>query len=311
MTKQKRLLLALFISMTMSMLAVPVAVGQPPGADCRNLVAGRTYAHVFEGVINTELFPLPGVTGDIPNAGLGTIIFNRDGTVGGSTTLKIGPAVFVAPMVNATYSLAWDASKKPMMCTGTMKSDTPASPTGTENWQLVVSEMGNRVEIIHTDTGLIVGTTAFPLQRCKCSNHTLNSTYTYNAKAWSFPVPPPPPFPPFTPEELFNGFMPFAFSGAIVFKPHVSGATGVPGAPAGSSYLEGWDMVSLNGFITPRTYVGWYEVNADCSATMVLVDSLGNPPIHTSALILQGADTIDILNLDVPFVLSFVANRER
>jgi len=281
----------------------------PPGADCKSLVAGRTYAHSFEGYINTELFPVPGLAGVFPNAGTGTLTFNADGTVGGSTFIKVGPAYFgEIPMVNATYRLSWDLSKRPLVCTGTMKADAPQSPTGTENWQLVVALGGDAIELIHTDTGLMVGVTLHPAATGGCNNGILHATYTYNAKGWTLP---PPNLPPPAPTEMLNGFIPFAFSGAIVFRPDLVSPNTLTGAPPGSAYLQGWDMVSMHGYIMPRTYVGWYKVQEDCSADMVLLDSIGTPLIHTKVQILKNADAIEILNVDAPMALAFTAERQR
>ncbi len=280
---------------------------QTTGADCSYLVAGRTYAHVFAGFLNSELFPFPGLSGQYPNAGVGTVVFNADGTVGGTTSLKIGPAyIGDVPMLNATYKLSWDTSKSPVVCTGTMKSDVPQSPTGAEHWQLLVRNWGAAVELIHTDTGLIVTATTVLAHQGRCSNHTLHETYTYNTKAWT--LPPPGITPPAS--ELLNGFMPFAFSGAIRFRPAMPPPGTIADTPPGAAYVEGWDTVSLNGLITPRTYVGWYKVSANCSAEMVLLDSIGNPPIHTKALVLNEGKQIDVLNIDVPLVLSFTATRQ-
>lgn len=279
------------------------------GPDCRYLVAGRTDAHSFEGYINTELFPLPGMSGVYPNAGTGTITFNADGTVGGATAIKIGPAYFDnVPMINATYRVSWDVTKTPVVCMGTMKTDMPQSPTGTENWQVVVTKGGDQVELIHTDMGLIVGVAIYPAAKGGCGNGTLHSAYTYNAKGWTLP---PPNLPPPTPADMLNGFVPFAFNGAIVFRPELTLPNSLTGAPPGSAYLQGWDMVSMAGFIMPRTYVGWYKVEVDCSATMVLLDNIGTPLIHTKVQIFKNADAIGILNVDVPMALAFTAERQR
>lgn len=299
----------LLFSTVVLMVMAPLANSQAQGADCRYLVAGRTYAHAFGGFLNSELFPLLGLKGQFPTAGVGTFSFHRNGSVTGSTGVKVGPIdVIEVPMVNATYKLSWDTSKSPVVCTGTMKTDVPLSPTGTENWQLVVREMGNGIELIHTDFGLTVGITTIHRQEGRCNNRTLHATYTYNAKGWTLP---PPMLPPPIPAELLNGFMPFAFSGAIQFRPELPPPGTIPNAPEGSAYLEGWDTVSLNGFITPRTYVGWYKVNSDCSAQMALLDNIGNPLIHTNVIILKGADQIDVLNTDVPLVVAFTAERQR
>jgi hypothetical protein len=104
--------------------------------------------------------------------------------------------------------------------------------------------------------------------------------------------------------------MPFAFSGAVRFDPHRPAPSVPPGAPSGSAYLEGWDTVSLNGFVVPRTYIGWYKVNRDCTSTQAFVDSIPNPPTHTEVFIGKDGTLIDVVNVDLleaGLVLAFSA----
>jgi hypothetical protein len=56
--------------------------------------------------------------------------------------------------------------------------------------------------------------------------------------------------------------------------------------------------VALNGFVVPRTYIGWYKVNRDCTSTQALVDSIGNPPTHNEVFIAEGGTLIDVVNID-------------
>lgn len=223
----------------------------------------------------------------VPNAGGGVLTFERHGKLTGTLTLTVG-SLFQAqdlPMQpGSTYTLTWDTSKKPFACTGTAVIIDPA--TGTSNFQLVVSNDGRRVEAIHTDLGLSTGLTLTPMSHGPCSNDTLHSTYLYNAKGW---MVPPPPFPPQSAAQLLNGFMPFAFSGALRFDPSRPAPSEPPGAPEGSAYMEGWDTVSLNGLIVPRTYAGWYKVNADCTSNQAITDNIGNPPLFIEVFIGKGA----------------------
>jgi hypothetical protein len=276
---------------------------QVHNADCSYLIVGRTFAQLFEGYFN-----FGPDAGGVPNAGGGVLTFERHGKVTGTLTLTVG-SLFQAQDVpiqpDSTYSVRWDTSRKPVVCTGTATIIDPA--TGAAHFQLVVNNDGKRVEMIHTDFGLTVGVTLTPMSPGRCSNDTLHSTYLYNANGWMLP---PPPFPPQSAVQLFNGFMSFAFSGAIRFDPDRPAPSDPPGAPAGSAYLEGWDTVSLNGFVVPRTYVGWYKVNRDCTSTQAFVDSMGNPPTHTEVFIGEHGTSIEVVNVDpvdIGVVLAFSA----
>ncbi|MGB9104102.1 MAG: hypothetical protein WCC59_05030 [Terriglobales bacterium] len=288
------LLIAVFaIAMT-----APVCFAKEHGADCSGLIKGRTYAQLFDGYIN--------LAGVLPNAGGGTLTFHPHGRVTGTITLTVGlflyPQFEHAPVPqDGTYQLAWDTSKQPAVCTGT--AEISSEVTGTDNFQLVVSSDGKRVEMIHTNPGLTLDLTLIPMHAGKCSNHTLRSVYSYSAKGWiTFP-----PFPSNNFGQLLNPFLPFAFSGAISFDPDRV-PSGFPGdVPAGSAYLEGWDTVSLNGDIVPRTYTGWYKVSPDCTATSALVDSITQVPTNVEVLIMEHAKQIGVINTDQGFALAFTA----
>jgi hypothetical protein len=271
--------------------------------DCSYFVAGRTFSQLFHGYFNFG--PDSGV---VPNAGGGILTFERHGKLTGTLTLTVG-SLFQAQDLpiqpGSTYTLTWDTSKKPVACTGTAIIIDPA--TGASNFQLVVSNDGKRVEAIHTDFGLTAGLTLTLMSPGGCSNETLRSAYVYNAKGW---MVPPPPLPPQSPVQLLNGFMPFVFSGALSFDPSRPAPSEPPGAPEGSAYMEGWDTVSLNGFVVPRTYVGWYKVNPDCTSTQAIIDNIGNPPLPIEAFIGKGARSIDIVNVnptEAGIVLEFSA----
>ncbi len=294
------------VSITIFMLFAvsQLSFAQVRNADCSYLVAGRTFAQIFEGYFNFG--PDAGV---VPNAGGGVMTFERHGKVSGTFSLTVGTlfqAQDLPVLPGSTYSLRWDTSKKPVVCSGTAAIINPA--TGTSSFQLVVSHDGKKIEMIHTDFGLTAGVTLARMSPGTCSNYTLHSAYSYNAKGW---MVPPATLPPPSAIQVLNGFMPFAFSGAMRFDPFRPAPSEPPGAPAGSAYLEGWDTVSLNGFIVPRTYVGWYKVNADCTSTQAFVDSIGNPPLHTEVFITHGGKLIDVVNVDpveAGLVLAFTAS---
>lgn len=293
---------ALIIILVISAMS-QLSSAQVRNADCSHLIAGRTFAELFEGYFNFGQD-----AGAVPNAGGGVVTFERRGEVTGIATLTVG-SLFQAQDLpiqpGSTYSVSWDASRKPVVCSGTATIITPG--IGVSNFQLIVSNDGRRVEMFHTDFGLTVGVTLTLMSPGRCRNDTLHSTYLYNAKGW---ILPPPTFPEQSAAQLFNGFMPLAFSGAVRYYPDRPAPSDPPGAPAGSAYLQGWDTVSLNGFVVPRTYVGWYKVNPDCTSTGAFVDSLGNPPTHTEVFIGQGGTIIDVVNVDpVDFgvVLAFTA----
>lgn len=293
---------ALFISLFVLFAVSQFSFAEVRNTDCSYLVEGRTFAQIFDGYFN--LGPDAGV---VPNAGGGTITFERHGKLTGTLTLTVG-SIFQAQDLpvqpGSTYSLKWDTSKKPLLCSGTL---TTYSMIGTSTFQVVVSNDGKNIEMIHTDLGLTVGVTLTRMPSRTCSNYTLRSTYSYNAKGW---MVPPPTLPPSSAIQTLNGFMPFGFSGAMRFDPFRPAPSDPPGAPAGSAYMEGWDTVSLNGFIVPRTYVGWYKVNADCTSTQAILDSIGNPALHIEVFVANGGTSIDVVNVDpveAGIVLAFTA----
>ena len=294
---------AMFITILVLLAISQLSFAQVRTADCSYLIAGRTFAQIFEGYFNFG----PDV-GVVPNAGGGVVTFERHGKVTGTLTLTVG-SIFQAQDLpiqpGSTYTLTWDTSKKPVVCSGTATIIDPV--TGPANFQLVVSNDGKNIEMIHTDFGLTAGVTLARMSPGMCSNYSLHSTYSYNAKGWMMP---PPTFPPPSAIQVLNGFMPFAFSGAMRFDPFRPAPSNPPGAPAGSAYIEGWDTVSLNGFVVPRTYVGWYKVNRDCTSTQAILDNIGNPPLHIEVFIADGGSLIDVVNVDpveAGLVLSFTA----
>ena len=245
-------------------VAAQSGVAQAKSGDCSYLVVGRTYAHQFGGFVNFGTI--------VPNAGAGYFQFLPHNVVKSSTTLMIGKAALLKDMPETgTYSLAWNTSTSPAVCTGTLNS-------GENAFQIVVAQGGESIEFFHADAnGLVVGFTASPMHEPNCSLQTIKGTYTYNAKGWIVP-----PFPLPVLSDFFN-FTPFGFSGAIHFD--------------GAGNLNGWDTVSLNGAIMQRTYTGTYTMSAGCVSEMVLTDTMGNT-ITTQNLVLKDGAAIHAVNTD-------------
>lgn len=271
--------------------------------DCGYKVAGRTFGYQFGGFVNF------GPGGDqYPNAGGGTFTFMPNGKIRGNLNLTVGPYPPSSGKIIeglSSYKLSWDATRDPMVCVGTATVVSEVAPPS--NFQIVVSQDGNQLNLIHNDLGITITFTAYDMTPGYCGNYTLRGTYAYNATGWMLP---PPNLPPVDAKQTMGGFMPFAFSGALRFDSHKRPSPAAAG-PEGSSYLEGWDLVALNGFEVPRKYVGWYKVNPDCSATMTLQDDIGNPPITTRVYILTDAEGLLVINTDQGLALSFTSWKVR
>ncbi len=273
------------------------------GTDCGYKVAGRTFGYQFEGFVNF------GPGGDqYPNAGGGSFTFMPNGNIRGKINLTVGPYPPSSGTIVETlshYKLTWDSTRDPMVCVGTATVVSDVAPPS--NFQIVVSQDGTQLNFIHNDLGITITFVAYDMFPRDCSNHTLRSTYAYTATGW---MQPPPSMPPVDAKQMIGGFMPFAFSGALHFVPQQRPSSAAPG-PDGSSYLEGWDLVALNGFEVPRKYVGWYKVNPDCSATMTLKDDIGNPAITTQVYIVSDAQGLLVINTDPGMTLSFTSWKVR
>jgi hypothetical protein len=240
----------------------------------------------------------PPEIGLVPTAGAGFLTFLPHGKVRGRVTLAIGLLGLAPDLVfdsSSEYSLSWDTSKTPAVCSGAMI--LKASGEAPFHFQLLVTQDGQRIEMIHTDAGLVVGVTGFPVHTSGCSNQSLNAKYSENMKGWGL-APPSGPLS-FPPEQLLAGYFLFAASGAWEFHPDVPPAkTDFPDSPPGSGSVVAWDTGSLNGIVLPRTMTGWYKVNPDCSGTTVLRDSLGNPDFHLELFAGENGRSVDLVNLD-------------
>ena len=294
-----RFLLSLIAITALSLTLTPALWG----TDCGYKVAGRTFGYQFSGFVNFG----PG-TDQYPNAGGGTFTFMPNGNIRGKVNLTVGtypPSSGTIVENLSHYKLTWDSTRDPMVCVGTATVVSNVAPPS--NFQIVVSQDGNQLNFIHNDPGITITFVAYDMFPRDCSNLTLRSTYAYTATGWMLP---PPTFPTVDPKQLIGGFMPFAFSGALHFVPQLRPASSAPG-PEGSAYLEGWDLVALNGFAVPRKYVGWYKVNQDCSATMALQDNIGNPAITTQVYIVRDAEGLMVINTDPGMTLSFTTWKVR
>jgi hypothetical protein len=284
------------------LLIAPTLPAQRPGADCSKLVVNRTYVNSFSGLINVPVYfaafgvqPPPGV-GLEPNGGAGTVTFLDNGKFVNTETIAIGILGLSKDLsITGTYSLTWDGSKQPMACTGTMNglgmlhgSSTPFT------FQLIVSAGGQRVEMFHTDTGVIVGATTLPMSSHGCNRASLDAAYSYNAAGWI--LAPPGAVPP---EQMLGGYIPFAMSGAMRFYPETpASVSDFPDSPKGARMVKAWDTPSHNGEIMPRTMTGWYQVNRDCTGTVVLRDSLGNPDFLLEMFIGADGQTVHFANVN-------------
>ena len=275
---------------------------QSQNSDCSYLVLHHSYSQEFDGYLNLPVyFGSPDVpAGIVPNAGTGFLTFLPHGKVTGKTTLAIGllglaqDIVFVTP---SNYSLAWDTSQTPALCTGTLALYAANEPPF--NFQLLVTHDGQQIQMIHTDTGLIVSVTGYLVETAGCSNSMLKGKYSYNAQGWALNPPGGPAS--FPSDQLLSGHFPLAFNGELEFLPHESPSSAVfPESPAGSGSVEFRDTVSANGIIHTRHGEGWYKINPDCSGMMAWreADDSQNPDFHLEMVVGKGGETVYVANVD-------------
>jgi hypothetical protein len=269
------------------------------------LVANHSFSQGFEGYLNVPVyfgslgFPAPPGLALVPDAGAGFITFLPHGKVTGRVTLAIGLLALAQDLTfdyTSQYSLSWDTTRDPAVCSGAVTLNAPGEAPF--HFQLLVYQDGQRIEMIHTDAGLIVGVTGFPVLTSGCSNRVLNGKYFENMKGWGL-APPSGPLS-FPPEQLLAGYFPFAASGAWEFQPNVPpSATEFPGRPAGSGSIVAWDLASLNGIIASRSMTGWYKVNHDCTGMLVVRDTAGGyPDFHLEIVVVENGKAVDLVNVD-------------
>jgi hypothetical protein len=147
--------------------------------------------------------------------------------------------------------------------------------------------------MIHTNAGLIVETSMFPMNAAGCRNSSMTGSYSYNSTGWALASPSTPA------DQLLSAYIPGAMSGAMRFSPNTPpDRTAFPDAPAGAGSVRAWDTLSANGAILTRTMRGWYKVTHDCTVSIELVDNIGNPPFHVEGFIGRGATAVYAANID-------------
>ena len=286
------------------LLSVPATFAQAQGNDCSRLIVNRSYSQTFQGFLNVPAYfasfgmPSPLGIGIVPNAGSGFLTFLPGGKMAGRITLSIGLLGLLPDLEidkdGSGYTLTWNTTKEPALCVGSVTVSAPGVPGGSPlHFQLVVGQGGRQVEMIHTDTGLILGVSALPVQTGGCNNNSIRGKYSYNIKGWGL-APPSGPMS-FPPEQLLAGYFPFAFSGALEFSPRPADSLGTP---EGAGYVGGWDTVTMNGQIIPRVADGWYKVKPDCTGTVVLHDKASNTDFHLELLVGEGSQTVHLANVD-------------
>jgi len=292
--------------------------------DCSHLIVNRSYSQTFQGFLNVPVYlasfgaPSPEGVGIVPNAGTGYLTFLPHGKISGRVTLAIGLLGLIQDMLpddTSQYAVTWDTAKQPPVCVGSLTLNVAGEAPF--NFQLLVTGGGNQIEMIHTDTGLIVSVTGYPVRTFGCSNGTVHGTYSTDTRGWLLSPPSGPMHLP--PEQLLGGYAPFAFSGALHFNSHMNPpANEFPGLPDGARAITAWETASMNGQIVPRTEHGWYKINRDCSGTMVLRDDQGDPDTHFEMFVGEDANSIHMVDIDadaktgVPLlVLGASATRER
>lgn len=211
--------------------------------------------------------------GLLPNAGAGVMTFSPGGRVTNIESIVIGQyGVIPRVEVIGTYSLQWDTSKFPILCSG------KAHLTGSgmvDDFQLTVTPDGDRVEMIHTNHGLIVQTRTLPAESQGCRNKTISGKYTYSTAGWGrgqFETGAKP-------EQMLAGYITAAMTGAMQFFPGIAAPDGFADVPAGASAVIAWDTLSIDGDPVYRKQWGWYKVDPkDCTGTIVLRDDTGMDP---------------------------------
>jgi len=302
--------LAFVCSLAVAVLAAPAGSAQTAGADCSYLVAGHSYVNTFEGFMNTQKFA-GFLLGDqqqwglVPNAGAGIMTFNAGGVVKNTESILIGQlGVMPKADVQGTYSLKWDTSKYPILCTGKAHLTGIAGSTPlVDDFQITVTPDGNRVEMIHTNPGLIVQTITRRAESRPCRNSTIAGKYTYSTTGWGYGQFEPGAGPP----QMLAGYITAAMTGGMQFLPGVAAPGGFDDVPDGASAMLAWDTLSIDGGVPANnTFVpvyrkqwGWYKVDSNCIGTMVLRDNTGmDPDFQIKFYIGKGGNEIDAVNVN-------------
>jgi len=282
-----------FLLVLISLLFVPSLFAQIDGADCRSILVNRTFAGNFAGYLNLPVYSGEadnGSIGVVPNAGAGWISFLPGGRVINTETILVGLLGLNRDrQITGNYSLVWDAKRNPAVCVGAIHASDGST---SYDFQLIVASDGDRIEMIHTNTGLIVGTSMFPMHEGNCRNSTVKGTYTYNSSGWALAYPPAPA------DQMLSNYVPGAMSGAMRFYPNTAPDAAFPDAAIGAGSVAAWDTLSANGAVLPslRTMTGWYKVNRSCMLSLTLVDGLGNPPFQIEGFVGQRGQIVYAVN---------------
>lgn len=327
-------------SLAVPLLAASAVSAQTAGVDCSYLVAGHAYANTFEGFMNTQKyggFVLGGQQqwGLLPNAGAGVMTFYPRGVVTNTESIIIGQfGVMPTVEVRGTYVLRWDTSKFPILCTGTahLTGSVGGAPM-VDDFQITVTPDGNRVEMIHTNPGLIVQTIARPAEQRACRNSTIGGTFTYSTTGWALGQ-----FDPGADSTaMLAGYASGAMAGAMQFFPGLAAPQGFDGVPDGANAVMAWDTLSLDGGVPldKTTFVpiqrkmwGWYHVNKDCTGTIVLRDDTGHDPdfqiafyvgkdgnaldgvnVNSLADLIPGSPAIPVFVMPIPLERAVIQNQ--
>jgi uncharacterized protein (TIGR03437 family) len=183
-----------------------------------------------------EGFNILGSGGTIPAADSGLYTSDGNGHFSGADTISVGGTV-VSRTVSGSYTVNSD-------CTGSATfTDTLGNSA---NLDLFVANGGTQVQFIQTDSGFVLSGAARQQSSGICSNAILNGSYGYAIEGWT----------------VGSSVTPFADSGQL--------------AADGAGHLSGADTASAGGTIIDRVLSGSYQVNSDCSGSILLRDSIGD-----------------------------------
>ena len=283
---------AIVLTVWVMAAAQPVAA-QPGGTDCSDLVVNRSYSLEFhEGFLNVPVMMNVATAsiGIVPNAGAGTITFLPQGQAAVRTTLAVGQIALVTDMVydnTSHYSLTWDG-KTPASCVGTLTANTPGDSA---NFELRAFPGGQQIQLVHTDPGLIVSMTGYPVETSGCTNNILDGLYSYEAKGWAMsPQVAPLKFPG---NQMLVGYYPFAMSGVMRFNSH-----DLRPPVVGAGTVTWTDMASANGAITKRSGTGWFKITKDCTGMISLTEPTLGQSFTLEAFVGKDGGAVYMVNVD-------------
>jgi hypothetical protein len=181
-----------------------------------------------------------------------------------------------------------------MFCTGPAKLfvQGPGGTPGVEyDFQVNVHNGGERLEMIHTNPGLIVDFIALPAETSACRNATIAGKFSYTTLGWGM-LPNQPE------DQTLAGYVTGAMSGGMQFYPHLLPPSEFTDAPERSALVDAWDTLSISGIPVTRHMSGWYKLDADCTGTIALRDDIGDPEFRIEMFIGRGGQAIYAVNLN-------------